>query len=334
MRRGLGTLALLAVFAGLALYTVYRPTDRAAPTKKIYLLASDDARARAIWLKTTSGEVRLERRVDRSPAWWIVAPIEAPVRRRFSPSLDVWIKAARAKQKVDSARKASSYGLDPAALEVRVELDDGRKLGLLIGDEVPVALTEGEGVKIKYFYVRKPGEDAIYTMPSAGVVEVLREGVEGMRNDAPFDFEPEEVASVSFSGASGLLLEVRRKGDVGEKPAWEVTLPAGGKADAVEIEEWLWRITRVRARVFPAVAGGEAGLGRLGLNRSASSLSFRLRTVATPGRTPEVTVLIGGTSADGGLRYLKKLGDPSIYAIEGGEWDYITSTAFRIAHGL
>lgn len=328
LRRWTATLALLAVFAGLAFYTTR--SQKAAPQEKVMLFATGEERAAAVSLRTPRGAVRLERRTGSDPAWWIVEPVVVPVRKEFSPTLDVWIKAAKAKEKVaDDPGEASRYGLDPAAIEVEVEMPGGDRHGLLIGDRVPIGVTTDEDVEIKFFYVRRAGDAAIYTMASAGVVEQLLQGADGFRNDVPFAFTAEEIHSFSVSGPSGPILAAERKGKDG---AWGITTPPGLKADSPQINTLLGRIARLRARGFPGDNPDAEKMKSLGFDQPAVRLVLRLEQAV--GGPQEIVVLVGGASQDGSLRYLKREDEPYVYAVEADDWDMIDTTIRRMARGL
>lgn len=334
MRRWLGTVALLAILGGLTFFTfVDRGGESPATVEKIRLFPVGDARAKAMVVRTPESEVRLERRYGREPAWWVVEPVVAPVRDRFSPTLDVWLKGAKAKDKIGEGRdEAGNYGLDPASITVEVELEDGREVSLLIGDQVPVNLLGGD-LEINYYYVMRPGEQVIYNTDSGGVIEVLGKGPNAMRNDMPVSVTPEEIHafSVSEGGGEPFLSARLQEGD-GET-SWIFTRPEGLINEAGEIEGWLKKLTALRTRDFVDANDG-AAMERYGLSRPESRLTLFWKRPRSNDELKELTLLVGNLSEDGNIRYLKREDEQTIYAVKTSDWDLIYSLAQRMTLGL
>lgn len=178
----LAALALLAVLVlGLERFNVGQPPDTAAAKdQELAMFQFDDRTATAFVVRSGDKTVRLEKDGES----WKIAESGEPANRLSISSLLIRLASLKGTKRVgDTGGDLAQFGLAEPKLEATVELADGTKPQLLLGDRTPT----GSGV-----YAKKPDAPDVFV-----VATQIASDLERLAADPKEPATPTPVASPS-----------------------------------------------------------------------------------------------------------------------------------------
>ncbi|WP_031496978.1 DUF4340 domain-containing protein [Bryobacter aggregatus] len=121
----------------------------------------------------------------------------------------------------DNANDLLQYGLDPGQISLEIKDKSGKTEKLLFGDETPVG---------NLYYVRKPGEKKVFTVPN-----YIKQGIDKSATDL------RDKRLLLLDDANVSRLEVIRKGetlafDRDKKGTWQLSKPQSYRTDTVVVD--------------------------------------------------------------------------------------------------
>lgn len=110
-------------------------TSTAVAGQNLQIFTFDDSRISAVELKQADKSVRVEKNAD----GWVIAGTGEPANRISLNSLMARMSQLRATRRVDNpGTDLKQFGLDPPKDSASVELNDGTRAELLVGEKTPV----------------------------------------------------------------------------------------------------------------------------------------------------------------------------------------------------
>jgi hypothetical protein len=307
MRQFRGTLVALAVLGVLVgAWWASRPAETttqkapAAADAPIALFPFEKANLVRVEVQRPDGAVVLEERAD---GWWLANEDQRASRtmvNRVKHQLhDLTARATVA----DATSDAALYGLGESAIRVALTMRDGSVVRFTAGDPNPSGVS---------FYIRRDGDDAVYTVKKSAVdyyalsLTEFRE-----RRFAAFDSKDADALEVVF--VDGRRLSFQRDGE----QDWDLIAPESFAADDGEVRALLGRVTALKATEF--VADSPEGLASYGLDAPRARITLRFS-----GRDP-LTLLVGkrtgASDGDAALAFMALDGEPTVYAARDGLLD-------------
>lgn len=303
-RSTLVALAVLGLLVGA--WWVSRPPETPAPKAAtasdavVALFPFEKANLVRVEVQRPDGVVVLEERAD---GWWLANENQRASRtmvNRVKHQLhDLTARATVA----DATSDAALYGLGESAIRVALTMRDGSVVQFVAGDPNPSGVS---------FYIRREGDDAVYTVKKSAVdyyalsLTEFRE-----RRFASFDSKDADALEVAF--ADGRRLAFQRDGE----QDWDLVSPEPFAADDGEVRALLGRVTALKATEF--VADSPEGLATYGLDAPRARITVRFS-----GREPLILLVgtrTGATDGDAALAYMALDGEPTVYAARDGLLD-------------
>jgi hypothetical protein len=238
----------------------------------------------------TAGEppVRLEKR---DGAWWIVEPIQTDASDQAVQKMADGIATARVTQTEPGAPdRLKVYGLDPPALSIDFQLQNGSKHSLKLGDK------DFTGVSV---YAILDGAKDVALLPQTLLTSTVT-SVESLRSHSILHVTAGDVASFAMKNPSGELSLMR------EKNGWKFKKPADGDGDMRDVNTFLSSIT---SATFTGIASETPeNLQKYGLTKPVITFT------ALDGKGKAVTLLVG--KKEGGDYFARDASRPMIFRID------------------
>lgn len=249
-----------------------------------------DIKSLTIARPAAAGEpsVRLEKR---DGAWWIVEPLQTDASDQAVQRIADGIATARVAQTEPGAPdRMKVYGLDPPAVSIDFQLQNGSKHSLKLGDK------DFTGVSV---YAVLDGAKDVALLPQTLLTSTVT-NVEGLRSRSVLHIIAGEIASFDLKNASGDLSLTR------EKNGWKFKKPAEAAGDSRDVNAFLSAIANA---TFTGVANETPDhLERCGLTRPVVTL----QAVDVKGKT--ATLLVG--RKDGGDYFARDASRSMIFRID------------------
>lgn len=229
--------AALAFLLALGLYVV----DRMQAEKAVYAAVNEASLAPAInasevqevELHNRFGVIRLQRD---GKEWWMRAPVNAPADKETVEQLLVNVTGARKRNEVP-AEDLEQYGLDNPTVRLTLRTSKGQTFELFIG------LTSTYTGQVFAAY---PHTKRVFT---------INEGVKNTLLRQPSDFQRTRLVEVDVGALDSYTtirieqpnktLELRN-----ERGHWQIAVPETAPAENAVVEEFLRRISMLRASGF------------------------------------------------------------------------------------
>jgi hypothetical protein len=302
MGRGISTIALVVILAGLGAYIYFVDSRRAGGVpgpagtiveskEKVFTIAADTIEEVRV---TAEKETTLLRKVDST--WQVIEPTQAEADQTEVSGLTSNIAGLEFGRIVEeNAADLANYGLADPRLRVAFKAQDGAAGEIHIGERTA---TESD------VFAVKAGEKRVFLLPSYH---------ENSFNKKPFDLRDkrillvkrDDVDSLQISGDA--VLQVARTGT-----EWRLNQPVQARADYSAIEGLVTRVTtaNMTKMVEQAPADGALAadvLAKYGLDKPALTV-----TVGAGATKPALAI---GKEADG-VVYARDLSRPMVFAID------------------
>jgi uncharacterized protein DUF4340 len=228
-----------------------------------------DIKSMTIAQPAVAGEpaVRLEKR---DGTWWIVEPLRTDANDQVAQRIADGIAVAHvAETEPGSPDRLKVYGLDPPALSIDFQLQNGSKHSLRLGNK------DFTGVSV---YGIVDGAKDVALLPQTLLTSATTT-VEGLRSHSVLHFNAGDVASFELKNASGELSLTR------EKSVWKFNKTADAAGDTQDVTSLLNAVANAS---FVSVASETADdSGKYGLAKPV----ITFQTVDGKGET--ATLLVG-----------------------------------------
>lgn len=168
--------------------------------------------------------------------WMITNPTEILADRDTVREFVEKIKDLQIQQYVDdSGENYGNYGLDISPIEVSVfrRINEGETVKFLLGDT-----DENGGL----CYVRRDGEDAVYSVPTENFYDVAKAGFLAFRDKLVMEF-PKENALKIVVNRDGKTISCERIDASSHKPKWIMTSPVNMEAETDSINQVVWNLS-------------------------------------------------------------------------------------------
>ena len=227
-----------------------------------------DIKSLTIVRPAAAGEppVRLEKR---DGTWWIVEPLLTDASDQVVQRMADGIAIARVAQTEPGAPdRLKVYGLDPPAVSIDFQLQNGSKHSLKLGDK------DFTGVSV---YAIVDGAKDVALLPQTLLTGTVT-NVAGLRSHSVLHFTAGDIASFDLGNPSGELSLTR------EKKAWKFKKPADAAGDTQDVNAFL---SAIATATFTAIASETPdNPEKYGLTKPV----ITLQTVDTKGKTAKLLV--------------------------------------------
>lgn len=247
MKKFAGTWIVLGIFGILLAYLLIakpKSKDERDEAKSTVVSAKRETIDR-IEIVSSNGTIALAKTADK---WAITAPKAYPaedqVTNQMLTSLSSLESTAEPWKTPTDADRAKA-GLAPPAATVKFHAEDGDHT-LLIGK-----LT-GEGDE---YYVASPSKPGIYVARKWSV-EDFGKGVDDFRRKRLFDFDRDDVRSLTVTGKGTSFAMTR----LDPAAPWRATAPFQGRADRGKASNLVMKVSNLRADSFVATPDASMGL--------------------------------------------------------------------------
>jgi len=228
-----------------------------------------DIKSLTIARPAAAGEpsVRLEKR---DGAWWIVEPLQTDASDQAVQRIADGIATARVAQTEPGAPdRTKVYGLDPPAVSIDFQLQNGSKHSLKLGDK------DFTGVSV---YAVLDGAKDVALLPQTLLTSTVT-NVDGLRSHSVLHFTAGDIASFDLRNLSGEL-SLRR-----EKNGWKFKKPAEAAGDTRDVNAFLSAIANA---TFAGVASETPdNLEKYGLTKPVVTFT------AVDGKGKTTTLVVG-----------------------------------------
>jgi Domain of unknown function (DUF4340) len=231
--------------------------------------------------------IRFEKR---DGTWRILQPVETVADQSAAQGIVDQVAEARVEQtEPGSADRRKVYGLDPAQTVLELQLKNGSKHTLLIGDK------DFTG-------------DSVYTVadnsPNVSLLPILlststSKSLEDLRDRSVLNIQSGDVTSIALKNPSGEI-----SADL-NKDQWKLTKPENVLGDKNAIDMLVSAVAN--ARMTTVVSEKPENLGRYGL--TAPSISF----TATTNKGAQSTLIVG--KKEGQEYYARDLSRPMVFRV-------------------
>ncbi|MEE8110012.1 MAG: DUF4340 domain-containing protein [bacterium] len=196
----------------------------------------------------------------------------------------------------ESAKDLSAFGLKPAKVTVRYELEGGGKGKILFGEASP----SGEGV-----YMAVEGSRRVYLLPSTARRR-FEKRLRDVRDKTILRRPRGEIAQITFE-RGGKRFALHKKG----KEAWDLVEPIQAKGDIEAVNRTLELLLSGKAQRFLAETPTDADLSKYGL----APPRIRVTLAGAEGKNPDV-FLIGKQDKGTKGHYARKEGTGPVFELE------------------
>jgi hypothetical protein len=304
MKQFRGTLlALLALVVLVGAYLALRPPpDAPKPVKKgdkapegVALFAFEKADLVKVEVTRADGTITL---VERPDSWWIEGTEMRASRQmvnRVKHQLHDLVSRATV---ADATDEGALYGLGGQAIHVKLTMRDGTTHEFDAGDPNPSGVS---------FYLRKTGEDTVYTVKKSAV-DYYSLSLAEFREHRFASFDSKDVDGIDATLPGGKRLKIQRT----DERQWDLVEPVAFAANDMEVRGLLGRVSAMKAIKF--VEGDAPPLAPYGLDQPRATI----RITFSGGKEP-LTLLVGKPSGENDgeypLAYVKLAEEPFVYQV-------------------
>ncbi|NMB74050.1 MAG: DUF4340 domain-containing protein [Myxococcales bacterium] len=285
------SLLVLAGVVLVAVFGVHRPRlekQKAELAAKL-VLDMDAAAVKALRLTSEGATTRLEKTgtdEKQLATWKMVEPVQDEADdmavNGLVGALDRLDFASRISG--EDAKDLARYGLAPPRGELRVELADGKTLGLKIGKV---------NVFSNQLYIQREGDPDVLVTASFNESALLKKSFD-LRRKEILRFENDKVTKLSLAHGRNRV-ELERQGG-----AWRLVAPLQDEADEAEVTNLLNALRNLRAASFPPSAEPAKAFG---LDAPAVTANLTLGD-----QSQAVELLVGADSQKG--KFFARRSDP------------------------
>ncbi len=195
--------------------------------------------------------------------WMITSPTEILADRDIIREFVERIKDLQIQQYIDdSGEDLDKYGLGDSSIEVSVfrKIGEGETVKFMIGDSDP----DGG-----LCYVRKDGEDAVYSVPTEEFYDVAKTGFIAFRDKLVLEFSKENVQEIIIDRDEKTF--VCKKNEESPVTKWNMTSPVNMEADIDSVNQVVWNLSFLV--VDKIIALSAENLGMYGLDSPGLKVS-------------------------------------------------------------
>ncbi len=292
---------------------VTTPAQRKAQAAASALFPFEKADLVKVEVVRPDGTLVLE---ERSDGWWL-----ANENVRASRSMVSRVKhqlhdlTARATIE-EGAKDVALYGLGASAIHVTLTMRDGSVTKFDAGDPNPTGVS---------FYVRRDGDDRVYTVKKSAV-DYYSLALNEFRERRFASFDTKDVDALEANLPDGAHLAFQR----GSGGVWDMLAPTKMAVDEDAVRGLLGRVSALKAVEF--VEGADTNLAAYGLDAPRARIALRFSG------KPPLTLLVGKrtgkTEGDLPLAWAKLEDEPAIYVVRDdllGEYA-ADPASFRLRH--
>jgi len=249
-----------------------------------------DIESLTISRQAAAGEpsIRVEKR---DGAWWIVEPLHADASDQAVQRIADGIATARVAQTEPGAPdRLKAYGLDPPALSIDFQLQNGAKHSLKLGNK------DFTGVSV---YAILDGAKDVALLPQT-LLASTSTSVDGLRSHSVLHITAGDIASFDLKNTSGDLSLTR------EKNGWKFKKPADAAGDTRDVNAFLSAIANA---TFTGIASETPeNLEKYGLTKPLIAFT------AVDGKGKTATLLVG--KKEGANYFARDTSRPMILRID------------------
>lgn len=228
-------------------------------------------------LKSSDTNLVMEKTVQYD--WMIKSPKTILADRDTVREFVEKIKDLQIQQYVDdSGTNYEKYGLADSPLEVSVfrRIGEGETVKFLIGNA-----DENGGL----CYVRRDGEDAVYSVPTENFYHIAKAGYLAFRDKLVMEL-PKENAQKLVVNRDGKTLICERTGGSVNAPKWDMISPVKMQAELDSINQVVWNLSFLLADKIVTLSS--ENLGDYGLDNPLLSASVTYEEYGAPAHNKEV----------------------------------------------
>ncbi len=203
--------------------------------------------------------------------WMIKSPTEILADRDTVREFVEKIKDLQIQKYVDdSGENFNNYGLgdSPVAISVFRKIGEGETVKFMVG-----SADEDGGL----CYVRRDGEDAVYSIPTEGFYDIVTRGYIAFRDKLVLDFPKENAQEIVINKDGETFICQKKEGPV---PKWNLTSPVNMGADINSVNQVVWNLSFLMVDKITALSAED--LSEYGLDNPSLSVSV---TYESPGST-------------------------------------------------
>lgn len=199
-----------------------------------------------------------------------------------------------------------SYGLNPPALKLTLESEQGETHTLLLG-----SLKEGKG------YFGKVNDSKNIVLVDKKLFEILSQKTVEFLDKTLLDFDEKEILELSLQSGNETIHVVR-----GEGTRWDIQSPVKTGADLSTVNSLLFDLKEAKISEFIKISMDTPQ--SFGLDNPRKTLSLKMKDSKT------WTLQLGNQSADGQKVFAQRTGEPTVFAIA----KEVVDKLFRNLHDL
>ncbi len=195
----------------------------------------------------------------------------------------------------DSGKNFDKYGLGDSSVKVSVfrKIGEGETVKFLIGDSDP----DGG-----LCYVKKDGEDPVYSVPTDEFYDVAKAGYIAFRDKLVLEFSKDNAQEIAIDRDGKTF--VCKKDEDSHIPKWNMTSPVNMEADINSVNQVVWNLSFLVVSKIIALSAedlGMYGLDSPGLkvtvtyeNSGSASGDIEKGDLTSPKERVTKTLLVGG----------------------------------------
>jgi hypothetical protein len=151
----------------------------------------------------------------------------------------------------DSGENFDKYGLGDSSIGVSVfrKIGEGETVKFMIGDSDP----DGG-----LCYVRKDGDDAVYSVPTDEFYDVAKAGYIAFRDKLVLEFSKESAQEISIDRDGKTF--VCKKNEEGPVLKWNMTSPVNIEADISSVNQVVWNLSFLMVAKIIALSAEDLGV--------------------------------------------------------------------------
>ncbi|MFQ5912774.1 MAG: DUF4340 domain-containing protein [Nitrospinota bacterium] len=273
---------------------------REAEEEKARVIQIESQKVVAIGLEQTKNPDTKSKDISlrkKDGTWRVTKPLELKADEDGVKDLLASLEEIKRERVIDeSAKDLSAFGLKPAPVTVRYELEGGEKGALLFGEPSP----SGEGV-----YMSVEGSQTVYLLP-VNARGRFEKKLYDVRDKTVLRRPREEIARLVFE-RDGNRFALHKKG----KDAWDLVEPVNAKGDLEAANRTLELFLGGKAQKFLAEAPTDEDLSKFGL----ATPRARITLAGAEGKNPDV-FLIGSQDKKSKGYYARKEGAGPVFELE------------------
>jgi hypothetical protein len=265
---------VMAIFLALGAYVYFyeikgEKTREEAKEKDKKLFTFESKDVNRIDIQSAAGEISLQRDKD---SWRLIKPLQAKADTFSADGLASDLASARIDRTIEEPNILwKTYGLDPASTRLSIQLSDGKKQPLDLGDK---DFTDSS------VFARIPGQNKVLVIGSSVLTSATKKLLD-FRDKTTLEFKRDEVHdfAVSVKGKPSYRFEKNGEG-------WDIKEPISGRGERSEVDSILSELDSSKVTDF--VENPEKDLKAYGLDSPEARLDLFLG-----GNRTRKTLLIG-----------------------------------------